>query len=150
MEANLCADVGKNVNNLRCSSLLVEILQVAHPQDYQAPLVSVVHEETDDGALETVPPPNSNMSEWLEELEGDLSEDEAEDGEGMESAMMRTLRQAEQASQVRDLSKTAKVALSFDAAFNCIDALDDWGWDDSSVPGKKKKADEVCALLLVV
>ena len=59
--------------------------------------------------------------------------------------MEQALQDAEQISQL-SLSQPQKVALSFDSAFDLLDELDDWDWDDSTSRSRDRKANKVAEL----
>ena len=138
-----CSWIGQDVCNLRATDTMVHILEYLHPQEWED-TASPHHTASSSSNSQT--PITSSRLEQLDELhdsDDSLSEDEEGD---FEKRLNEIISVGENIHGATEMNRSQLIGGAFDTAFDFVDELVNWDWDDETELGKKKQAAKLQAL----
>ena len=133
-----CSWIGQDACNLRATDTLIHVLKYLYPDDWEESVHTMIDKES---AKEKEPAPISD--ENLDQFDN-LYSDSSSEEEDVEQSLQNNIEMGENLHAL-DLNKSQLIGDAFDTAYDYIDALVDWDWEETEV-GKKKKASEMMSL----
>ena len=135
-EVYCCSWIGQDVCNLRATDTIVHVIQYCFPNDWEAeaPMEQARVEAVDEAA----PISHSN----LDEFENMYSDDEEESEVDIDEQLSQTVQMGEHLHAATELKRSQLVGDSFDTAFDFIDEVVDWDWEDTP-SGRAKQSSKL-------
>ena len=128
----VCSWIGQDVCNLRATDTMGHLLKYLHPEDWEdaKPKEPVPKKKTKDKN-----PISENQLNDFDNLHSDSDSEQDEKAADVETSLQKTIELGEHLHGV-NAKKSQLKADAVDTAFDYIDGLVSWDWDDSTERGR--------------